>query len=283
VIRGALVCALLALACAGSASATPVPIAERASAGTLTIELTYLLDKAADAYERRYTHMHLKIERADVVQVDADVPRLCPGCSTWPASGGEPASSSVRARDLDGDGEPEAMLDLYTGGAHCCLYTTFFRYGGGQYVRRVHSWSNPGYRMHDLGSDGRPEFLTADDRFNYAFSCYACAGAPLLVQRYAQGKLVNVTRRFPQLVRADAARWWATYKKALRVHVSPTGILPTYLADEYLLGRSVAAWARVHRAVFRADWAKIAEPRWRSRAAYLKAVRRFLVKTGYAH
>jgi hypothetical protein len=282
VTRVAIVCALAALACAGAASAGPVPVMERASAGMLTIELTYHLDKATEDFERRYTHMHLKVLRSDIAQIDADVPRVCPGCSTWPGSGGDPASSSVRARDLDGDGEPEAMLDLYTGGAHCCLYTTFFRYVGGQYVRRVHSWSNPGYRLRDVGSDGRTEFITADDRFNYAFSCYACAGAPLLVQRYAQGKLVNVTRRFPQLARADAARWWATYKKALRVHVPPTGILPTYLADEYLAGRSDAGWARVRKAVARADWTRTAEPRWRKRANYLKAVRRFLVKTGYA-
>jgi len=282
VMRAALLCAFAALACASAASASPVPVAERASAGQLTIELTYLLDKATDDYERRYTHVHLKITRDDHVQIDADVPRACPGCSTWPGSGGDPASSSVRARDLDGDGEPEAMLDLYTGGAHCCLYTTFFRYVGGQYVRRVHSWSNPGYRMRDLGSDGRPEFLTADDRFNYAFSCYACSGAPLLVQRYAQGKLMNVTRRFPQMARADAARWLATYRKALRVHVPPTGILPAYLADEYLAGRGAAGWARVRKAVARPDWAKTAEPRWRDRVNYLKAVRRFLVRTGYA-
>jgi hypothetical protein len=282
VIRIAVLCALGALLCAGAASASPAPVTERAAAGALTIELTYLLDKATDDFERRYTRMHLRLTRADVVQVDADVPRMCPGCSTWPGSGGDPASSSVRARDLDGDGEPEAMLDLYTGGAHCCLYTTFFRYVDGQYVRRVHSWSNPGYRLRDLGSDGRPEFLTADDRFNYAFSCYACSGAPLLVQRYAQGKLVTVTRRFPGLIRADAARWWATYKKALRAHVPPTGILPTYLADEYLAGRSAAGWSRVRKAVARKDWARIAEPRWRNRASYLKAVRRFLVKTGYA-
>jgi hypothetical protein len=280
--RVALACTLLAIVWVGGARAAPVPVTERAAAGPLTIELSYMFDEATDDFEQRYTQVHVKVRRADAILVDAAVQRICPGCSAWPASGGDPGSSSVTARDLDGDGEPEALLDLYTGGAHCCLYTTFFRYAAGQYVRRVHNWSNPGYRLRDLGADGRPEFLTGDDRFNYAFSCYACSGPPLLVQRYAQGRLVNVTRSFPKTVRADAARWWAVYKKAVRLRVSPSGILPTYLADEYLLGRGAIAWARVRKEVARPGWPKLVEPQWRNRARYLKAVRRFLVKTGYA-
>jgi hypothetical protein len=281
VTRFALASLLLASLWVGGAAAAPGPVTERATSGHLTIELSYLLDEATDNFEQRYTQLHLRIRRTDAVLVDAGVQRVCPGCSAWPASGGDPASSSVRARDLDGDGEPEAMLDLSTGGAHCCLYTTFFRYIAGQYVRQVHNWSNPGYRLRDLGADGRPEFLTGDDRFNYAFSCYACSGVPVLIQRYERGRLVNVTRRFPKTIRADAASWWAVYKKAVRLHVSPTGILPVYLADECLVGRGVAGWARVRKAVARPDWPKLAEPRWRNRARYLAAVRRFLVKTGY--
>jgi hypothetical protein len=281
--RLALAGLLLASLWVGGAAAAPVPVTERATTGQLTIELSYLFDEATDDFEQRYTGIHLRIRRSDAVLVDAGVQRICPGCSAWPASGGDSASSSVRARDLDGDGEPEAMLDLYTGGAHCCLYTTFFRYVDGQYVRRVHNWSNPGYRLRDLGADGRPEFLTGDDRFNYAFSCYACSGVPVLIQRYERGRLVNVTRRFPKTIRADAASWWAVYKKAVRLRVYPTGILPVYLADEYLAGRGAAGWARVRKAVARPDWPKLAEPRWRNRARYLAAVRRFLIKTGYAH
>jgi hypothetical protein len=281
-IRGALVCGLLALLCVGGAAAAPVPVTERATAGHLTIELSYLFDEATDDFEQRYTQVHVRVSRAAAVLLDADIQRICPGCSAWPASGGDPASSSVTARDLDGDGEPEAMLDLHTGGAHCCLYTTFFRYVNGQYVRRVHNWSNPGYRLRDLGADRRPEFLTGDDRFNYAFSCYACSGVPVLVQRFERGRLVNVTRRFPKTIRADAARWWAVYKKAVRLRVYPTGILPAYLADEYLAGRGASGWARVRKAVAQPDWPKLAEPRWRNRSGYLAAVRRFLVKTGYA-
>ena len=34
----------------------------------------------------------------------------------------------LTVRDLDGDGEPEVLVDLYTGGAHCCFYTVILRF-----------------------------------------------------------------------------------------------------------------------------------------------------------
>jgi hypothetical protein len=30
-------------------------------------------------------------------------------------------------RDLDGDGEPEVLVDFYWGGVHCCFYTDVYR------------------------------------------------------------------------------------------------------------------------------------------------------------
>jgi hypothetical protein len=94
----------------------------------------------------------------------------------WPASGGAADASSVAVSDLEGDGEPEG----------------------------------------DLGSDGRLELVTGDDRFSYAFGCYACSAVPVLVQRYEQGRLVNVTRSFPRAIRADATRIWSGYRRAVR-------------------------------------------------------------------
>lgn len=280
--RVALACVLAAcLSAAGAGRAAPIPRAETAHLGQVTAELTYLLDDAAQDFRQRFTHLHLRIRRGDAVLFDADVLPLCPGCAAWPASGGAGDASSVSVSDLEGDGEPEVLLDLYTGGAHCCVYTTFFRFTNGAYVRRVHSWGNPGFRLRDLGSDGRLELVTGDDRFNYAFSCYACSAVPVLVQRYEQGRLVSVTRSFPRAIRADAARIWSSYRRAVRTRAYPDGVLPAYLADQYLLGRGKAGWARVRAAVARRDWPSMVDARWKNRARYLGAVRRFLVRTGY--
>src|SRR5262245_41386230 len=37
-------------------------------------------------------------------------------------------TKSFAVRDLDGDGEPEVMLELDSGGAHCCAWTRLYRY-----------------------------------------------------------------------------------------------------------------------------------------------------------
>jgi hypothetical protein len=272
---------LLACLWVGGATAAPVPVTEKAQSGQVSVELTYLFDGATDDFEQRYTHVHVRIQRGDAVLVDSDVQALCSGCSMWPASGGDPNSTSVAVSDLERDGEPEVLVDLYTGGAHCCLYTTFYRYANGTYTRRAHSWGNPGYRLRDLGADGRPEFVTADDRFNYAFSCFACSAAPILVQRYTAARLVNVTRSFRASIQADANRIWGFYRRAVQKSGFPSGLLPGYLADEYLLGRGAYGWARVRNAVARPDWPKLVEPQWRNRARYLAAVQSFLHKTGY--
>ena len=273
---------LLALGLLGPAA--PAPVVEQAQLGQVEAQLSYLFDDKTEDFEQRFKQMHVRIARAGSALVDADLHPLCSACSLWPASGGDPAVSSVDVHDLDLDGEPEVTVDLYTGGAHCCEYTLFYRYAGTNYTRFAHSWGNPGYRVRDFNRDGRSELVTGDDRFNYAFSCFACSAAPILIQQYrAPGRLVNVTRSFRAQVRADAARTWSDYRRAVKRHLTPAGLLPAYLADQYLLGQSEAGWARVRAAVARRDWSKVVvEPRWKNRARYLAALRRFLVKTGYA-
>src|SRR5436190_4683039 len=86
---------------------------------------------------------------------------------------GRDAPQRIRARDLDGDGEPEVVVDLYTGGAHCCFYSRIYRYAQPSYVALRHDWGDLGYRLRDLDHDGVPELVSADDRFAYAFTAYA--------------------------------------------------------------------------------------------------------------
>lgn len=272
---------VVAVALALLAPAGFVPMTERAESGQVRAEFTYLYDKT----NFDFAQLHLRIQRGGAILVDKDPAPACDFCKVWPQSFGDPGASSIAVRDLDRDSEPEVLVDLNTGGAHCCEYTSFYRFSGSTYLTRTHSWGNPGYRLRDLGDDGTPEFITGDDRFNYAFSCYACSAVPIRVQRYAASGLVDVTRKFPAQIRADAARTWGFSRQAMRRHVTPAGLLPAYLADQYLLGQSKVGWKRVRAAVARPDWPRLVaadEPRWKNRARYLAAVRRFLVKTGYA-
>jgi hypothetical protein len=272
----------LAATLAASAGATPKPVSEAAALGSVRATLTYEHDAQTDDLSRTFTNLRFTIERAGVVVLDRKPRPVCRACTTWPGSGGAPGVSSVHVADLDRNGEPVALLDLYTGGAHCCLYTVFFRFDGTAYRSTRHDWGNPGYRFVDLGHDGVFEFLTRDDRFNYTFSCYACSATPVRVLRVAGRRLVDVTRRFPSLIRRDAASIWRAYRTTARHHQDVAGLLPAYVADETLVGRARSAWARLRRAVSQPDWPRtLTDPRWKQRGRYLDAVRRFLRRTGY--
>ena len=52
-----------------------------------------------------------------------------------PFGPGNPDGNSVRFANLDSDAEPEILVDLYTGGAHCCLISFIYDYNGTSYNR----------------------------------------------------------------------------------------------------------------------------------------------------
>jgi subtilisin-like proprotein convertase family protein len=190
----------------------------------------------------------------------------------------------LAVRDLDGDGEPEVLLDLYTGGAHCCFYTVILRFDGRGYRSSVAFWGDPGYELRDLDRDGRPEFVTADDRFAYAFTSYAGSVLPIQVRRYDHGALTDVTSEFPALVRAEAASLRREYLRDRRnPDADVRGLLAGWLADEYRLGRQDEAWRQIEAAYRRGELsAPRVDPIWPAGRKYLSALRAFLIRTGYA-
>lgn len=204
----------------------------------------------------------------------------CPGCERRPASG-----KPVTARDLDGDREPEVLVDLYSGGAHCCTYTLLYRYEAKRkaYRRLFHSWGNAGYRVRDLDRDGRPELVSGDDRFAYTFTSYASSVDPLQIWSYRAGKLTDVTRSFPAALRRDAGRLWLAYvRDRTERDADVRGVLAAYLAERVLLGEGAEAWKQLHEVLSRGeltppDAAGVGP----TGGAYLKALRAFLVRSGY--
>jgi hypothetical protein len=187
---------------------------------------------------------------------------------------------ALRVRDLDGDSEPEVLVDLYTNGAHCCLYTRLYRYATPSYTALEHVWGNMSYRLVDLDGDGVPELRSADDRFAYAFTAYAGSAFPIQIWQLEAGDLADVTRTFPALVRADAARWWKIYLRERRgPGADVRGVLAAWTADKRLLGEGADAFRRLAEARRAGD---LAGPRpWPSGKRYVVALRRFLAQTGY--
>ncbi len=192
-------------------------------------------------------------------------------------------SEALTVRDLDGDGEPEVMLLLNSNGAHCCAWSRIYRYDRARDTYDVdrHFWGNGGAEpvLRDLDGDRRPEWLSLDDRFSEAFVSFAGSARPAQIWSYRRGALRDVTRRYPARIRRDAATLWRAYRRHRGTNAR--GILPAWMADQYLLGRQASADRVLDQAAARGELAGEVGPD--DSAAFVKAVKALLARTGYRH
>jgi hypothetical protein len=185
--------------------------------------------------ERAYLFekIRVRIARAGRTALDAPIGRLgCPDCRY-----ARPVD--VKIRDLDG-GEPEVLVDLYSGGAHCCMLTLILRWdpAAKTYRSTLGYWGNFGSDLADLDGDGHPEFSAFDERFVYTFTAYVYSVAPIQIWSYRRGKLVDVTRQFPAEIEKDAATILDTYRHDRgKKDADVRAAVAAYVADQYLLGR----------------------------------------------
>jgi hypothetical protein len=181
-----------------------------------------------------YQQLRLKIVRAGATVVDSPVERLgCRDCNTF-------RPVSVRVRDLDG-GDPEVLLELNTQGAHCCTVVFALRYvpAAHKYWSKLFFFGNFGYRLADLDRDRLPEIVAFDERFVYRYTSYVFSTAPPQIWQYRQGRLLDVTRRFPAEIRSNAAMVGKEFlpKQRPPKDIDLRSYVAVYVADQYLLGR----------------------------------------------
>ena len=269
----------------GASPALAATKTETDTSGQVTAGLSYDYKKTEfGTYD--FSALHVTITRAGVVLLDQDVADVCDACEGWPASGAQKSLSSVTVRDLDADGEPEVLVDLYSGGANCCWYSISYRFDEVQnkYIAKV---LRPGlsfpYTLKDIDRNGIPEFQTVDYRFAYKYGSNADTPRPVRIFNWDAGKLVDVTVAFPRVAAVDAADMYKGYLHYRKVKdVNVRGLLAAYLADSYNAGNGRVAWRRVVAAYRRGDvdrkFAGDAGPHGK---AYLTSLRRFLKKLGY--
>jgi hypothetical protein len=221
------------------AAAPALATTQRASSGPVTATFSFHRVDGG-----RYRDLRLTVQLSG--QTVYDRPAATSGCAEPFCLPGGVSGPSVRVADLDGEGPPDAILDLFTGGAHCCSVSEIVALGDtGAGIRRVvHDWGDAGYRLEDLDGDGVDEFLSADDRFAYAFTAYAFSGLPVQIMSFAGEHFTDVTTSFPGRVRADARLWRRAYR---HVHRFPQGVLAAWAADRYRLGHRHAALRFVRR------------------------------------
>jgi hypothetical protein len=256
-----------------TAAAAPRPHIERARAGTVEAVFSYSYDAAAF----RFTGQHLTIKRDGVTSFSAKLRKPPGNGSDAQPSGYFTHRRSVSVTDIDGDGEPEVVLDLYWGGAHCCWYSQIYRYLPAikHYAPLVHVWGDFAYVLADLDHNGTQELVTRDDRFSYAFASFADSAWPVRILRYQDGKLTVETGVYRSEIGRDANALWHAALNPKR-KTSNQGIVAAWAADEAMVGHWPVAFKAIDRL---SRTGKIHGEL--SRVKFEQKLRSFLRRTGY--
>ncbi len=216
---------------------------QTASQGAVTATFSYT------GHYPNYSRLHLTIAQSGSVLYDQAVQSKTCGKFCAPGATGAKASS-VEVIDLDHIGQPNVILNLYTGGAHCCSVQQIFTFDPGTmtYAETERNFGDPGAQIEDLGHDGRFEFVTADDAFAYAFTDFAASGLPLQILTFSGSRFQDVTDGYPALIRRNAATWLNAFHHTARQHYADSvGVIASSAADEYRLGKVAAANRFLHQ------------------------------------
>jgi hypothetical protein len=230
-MRRTLVNALVAAACLIAAPAA-LAKTETAHGGNVT---------ATFSFQGKYPNYHgqrLEIAQSGTVFYDEPVTSKFCGrlCAPYTSVTGK---SAVDVADLEHNGQPDVVLDLYSGGAHCCTIVQIFSFDPGTmtYVETETNFGDPDVQIVDLRNNGRFELLTADDSFAYEFTDFAGSGMPIEILTFSGGHFTDVTRSYPALVARNAALWLKAFKQMAEQHYSDSvGVVAAWAADEDLLG-----------------------------------------------
>jgi hypothetical protein len=267
--------ALALLPTSALAADAKAPVTETASSGSVSATFT-----STNAGDGQFKDLNITVTRGGV-QAYSGMPKVrgCaqPYCAPDTVDGGTRQALSVA--DVDGDGEPEVIVNMYSGGAHCCEIAVVLRWTGNAYKVLQRNFADAGYRLVPAPPGGiSAAFVSADARFGYEFTAYAFSGMPLQVYRIDDGAWSDQTLSYEADLKADAARWKKAYMKVRRTRES-LGVLAAYIADEYQLDRATAADAFLAHEL-RAGRLKTTKP-WPGGKAYIKLLKRDLRSWGY--
>ena len=264
---------LAAMAAAALAASTTKTLS--ASSGATAATLTYRHTTSATAVP--YSAVRLSITRAGERLFDEPVDALLCRLECWPALGTDSPILSVT--DIEHDSSPDVILNLYSGGAHCCYITQIYRYDPGTQTYAIvqQDFGDPGARLETL--HGRLVFRSADDRFAYTFAAFAFSGLPIQIWSFAGGRFVDVTRRYPALIRHDAAQWWKAFVSNDGKGFG-LGFLAAWAADEDLLGNSATVASRL-ASLDAAGRLRSSQGFTTHGSAFIRQLQRFLAKSGY--
>jgi len=230
-----------------------------------------------------FSGLHLTIAEGGTLYYDEPVASKLCGMFCAPGSPSGP-TSSVHVLDLENNGQPDVVLDLYSGGAHCCWIEQIFSFDPGTmtYAMTQHDFGDPGEEIVDLRDNGLYEFLTADDSFAYEFTDFAASGLPIQILTFSGRHFFNVTHQYPKLVGRDAARWMKAFNGMAKQHYSDSvGVVAAWAADEELLGHVKLVNAFLAKQLKAGHLNSALSPEESGGAKFVAKLRKFLRTHGY--
>lgn len=259
------------------------PVSQAETVTTTVGTLRADLDYTAGPYANELGN--LRVTRGSTLVYDARVDAADCGGTCY--LGGDPADpAALRWFDLDSDGEFELIVNIYTGGAHCCTVARVLQYqpATATYAAFDQSFADPGFTLTDEGDDLSMEFVTADSRFAYRFTAYAFSGMPILIYRFEHGVFIEVGKVYPAALSFDAATWRKAIRKGikrgrLKKDTDLRGFYAAWAADQYRLGRGKSVRKSLKKAA-RRGWLK-GNGIGKENSAYVADLLRFLKRTGY--
>jgi hypothetical protein len=269
VLRGVAIGFALVVALA----AAPAALATTETAQSGNVSASLMFQGSANA---GYNNVTLQIRRGGALLYDQPVAsRFCP-TRCGPAA----ATNSVHALDLESDGEPDVVLDLYSGGAHCCVIEQIFSFdsAANTYTKTERNFGDPGATIEDLGHDGHFELVSADDSFAYAFTNYARSGLPLQIWTFHGRRFTDVTRGYPAQITQDAAKWFRFFQQNLD---DGLGFIAAWAADEDLIGHEAQVSSTLAAEARRGDLRSPSPEVQPGGAKFIAALQKFLREHGY--
>jgi hypothetical protein len=192
--------------------------------------------------------------------------------------------SSISVLDLEHDGQPDVVLQLFTGGANCCFLAQVFSWDPGTmtYVKTERNFAYGGFAIKDLGHNGRFEFDSFNGDFIGSFTDVAASAAPIQILTFSGRRFHDVTRSYPALVAANAAAALKAFRSTAPRYADSVGVIAAWAADEDLLGNSAMVNSYLHQQAaaghLNTPLSSVGEP---SGTRFVAALQKFLRRLGY--
>jgi hypothetical protein len=266
------------------AVAALAPVSVTATSGPVAATLTATGAIAGGTSITGATGVRVTIARNGEIAFNGPLNSCRFGCEPDDPSGARFAQ--IAAADLDGDAEPEVLVDRSDGFTPCCTFETAIlrrNPATGAYAELDRHWGGS-YRIADLDGDRVAELVTADLRFYERFAPRVAGfQLPVKILQLRGPGLVDVTRAHPAVIRRHARSLDRLIRSTgaiadgrrpgdrtiARVALRPQ--LAAYAAEERLLGRRAIGDARVAHEVARG----------RVTAGFRRTLLRFLARLGY--